>query len=76
MQNGATPSYKQVFSLLNKTFHGRVLGFDYRSKYGYGFDWPPFSADINPFNYFLRGFIKDQVYRQEFKTIADLKAVI
>ena len=67
---------KPECSLLNKTFHGRVLNLDYPSKYGCGFDWHPFSPDIDPCNYFLWGFLKDQVYRQQFETIADLKAAI
>ena len=41
---------KPVFSLLNKTFYGRVLGLDYSSQYSCGFDWPPFTPDINPCN--------------------------
>ena len=77
MQDGTTPDRtKPVFSLLNKMFHETVLGLGYQSKYGYGVDWPPFSPNINPCDYFLWGFLKDQVYRQQFKTIADLKAVI
>ena len=76
MQNGATHRTKSVFSLLNKTFHGRFLGLGYPSKYGWGFNWPSFSLDINPCGYLLRGFLKDHVYRQQFETIADLKAAI
>ena len=77
MQDGATPHRTiPVFSLLNQTFHGRVLGLGYPSKYDCGFNWPPFSPDINPCNYFLWGFLKNQVYKQQFDTIADLKAAI
>ena len=43
MRDGATSHRtKPVFSLLNKTFHERVLGLGYPSKYGCGFHWPPF----------------------------------
>ena len=78
MQDGAHHAHrtKPVFSLLHKTFHGRVLGLGYPSKYGCDFDWPPFSPDINPCDYFLWGFLKDQVYKQQFETIDDLKTEI
>ena len=77
MQNGATPHRtKPVSSLLNRSFGGRLLGLGYLSEYGCGFNWPPFSLDINPCGYLLRGFLKDHVYRQQFETIADLKAAI
>ena len=56
----------------NKKFYGGALGLGYPSKYGCGFDCPPFSFDINPCDYFLWGFLKDQVHRQQFDTIADL----
>ena len=77
MQDGATPHRtKLVFSLLNETFHWRILGRGYPSKYGYNFDCLPFSFDINSCDYFLWGFLKDQVYTQQFQTIADLEALI
>ena len=60
MRDGATSHRtKPVFSLLNKTFHERVLGLGYPSKYGCGFDWPPFFPDINPCDHFLWGFLED-----------------
>ena len=77
MQDGATPHRTQpVFYLLKKTFHETILGLSYPSKYGCGSDWPPISPDTNPSDYFSRGFSKDQVYRQQFDTIADTKAAI
>ena len=44
--------------------------------YGCVINWPSFSPDINPYDHFLSGFLKDQMYRQQFETIADLKAAI
>ena len=77
MQNGAIPHRtKPVFSLSNQTFHERVLSLGYALKYGCGFDWPTFSPDINPCDYFLWGYLKDQVYKPQFQTIADLKDAI
>ena len=46
-----------------------LLLYVYFSKYGCGFDWPPFSPDIYPCDYVLWGFLKDQLYRQQFETI-------
>ena len=77
MQNGATPHRtRPVSSLLNRTFHGRLLGLGYPSEYECGFNWPRLSPDINACNHFVWGFLTDRVYRQQFQTIADFNAAI
>ena len=38
--------------------------------------WPPRSPDLNPCDFFLRGYLKGKVYNPLPKTIDDLKANI
>ena len=73
MQDGARPHRtNQVFEVLDEHFHGRVLGLGYEEK-GSGLDWPPYSPDMNPCDFFLWGYLKEQVYRSAPRTIAELQ---
>jgi len=38
--------------------------------------WPPRSSDLNPFDYFLWGYLKRRVYSPLPKTLDDLKSNI
>lgn len=77
MQDGALPHRTNaVFEYLDEHFPGRVLGLGYSSKYGGGLDWAPYSPDLNPCDYFLWGYLKDQVYREKPRTIEDLKRAV
>lgn len=74
MQDGAMPHRtREVFEVLDEHFHGRVLALDYEARYGSGMDWPPYSPDLNPCDYFLWGCLKDKVYRNAPTTLEDLK---
>ena len=37
------------------------------------FPWPPYSPDLNPPDYFLWGYLKERIYNNNPKTLADLK---
>ena len=38
------------------------------------FNWPPYSPDLNPLDFFLWGYIKSKVYSSPYpKTVEDLK---
>ena len=77
MQDGATPHRThQVFETLFGTFGVRVLGLNYQKFAREGLEWPPNSPDLNPLDFFLWGFLKDQGYRCNPKTIAELKTAI
>lgn len=76
MQDGATPHRtNQVFEVLNEHFSDRVLGLDYSSRNG-GVEWPPYSPDLNPCDFFLWGYLKDKVYRENPRTLNALKVAI
>lgn len=77
MQDGALPHRTlDVFETLDEHFHGRVIGLGYGSHYSGGIDWPPYSPDLNPCDYFLWGYLKDRVYKHRPRTLADLKQAI
>ena len=77
MQDGARPHRtRRVFDVLEEHFGDRILALGYRDITGMGLDWPPYSPDLNPCDSFLWGYIKDKVYSNNPKTIAELKTAI
>ena len=76
-QDGARPHRTaDVFECLINAFRHRIIGLDVQKYGGEGLEWPPFSPDLNPCDYFLWGFLKDRVYRTSPQTIDDLKQAI
>ena len=74
MQDGALPHRThQVMELLDEHFHGRVLGLGYQEKFGRGLDWAPYGPDLNPCDFFLWGYLKEKVYRDNPRTMDALK---
>jgi hypothetical protein len=43
---------------------------------GEGIDWPPYSPDLNPCDFFLWGYLKDKVYTQNPQTLEQLENII
>lgn len=77
MQDGATAHRtRDVFDLIDEHFHGRVIGLDYESRYGCGIEWPPCSPDLNPCDFWLWGYLKDEVFKSRPRTLDDLKREI
>jgi hypothetical protein len=77
MQDGARPHRTfEVFKFLNEHFDDRVIALDYNKNFGKGINWPPYSPDLNPSDYFLWGCIKDKVYINNPQTIEELKISI
>ena len=77
MQDGALPHRtSDVMEVLDEHFTGRVMGLGYASKFGGGMDWPPYSPDLNPCDFFLWGYLKDKVYAANPRTLEDLKTAI
>lgn len=62
-QDGAPPhNNRLVDNFLENTFDGKWLG--YQGPY----KWPPRSPDLTPLDYFIWGFVKDQVYFEPVTT--------
>ena len=77
MQDGARPHRTaEVFRLLDEHFPGRIIGLDYESQFGGGMDWPPYSPDLNPCDFFLWGYLKDAIYKNLIASKEDLRAEI
>ncbi|GFU77967.1 uncharacterized protein TNCV_521671 [Trichonephila clavipes] len=54
MQDGAQPHRtEQVFRFLDEYFGNRVIALEYPKFTGAGMDWPPYSPDLTPCDYFL-----------------------
>jgi hypothetical protein len=52
-----------LLDVLNEHFDDRVLSNHFPERFGYGWSWPPYYPDLNPCDYFLWGFLKDTVYK-------------
>lgn len=77
MQDGALPHRTSaVFEYLDEHFPGRVIGLGYKDRYGEGYDWPPYSPDLNPLDFWLWGYLKDEVYKRSPKTIEEMKTTV
>lgn len=73
-QDGARPHRTQeVFDVVKEHFGGRIIALDAFRFTGDGIDWPPYSPDLNPCDFFLWGYLKDNVYRCAPRTLDDLK---
>ena len=63
MQDGATPHRtKEVFEAIYNVYGNRVIGLGYVKFTHGGIEWPPYSPDLNLFESFLWGYIKDHWY--------------
>lgn len=67
-QDGAPPHWKLfVRESLDHTFPFRWIGRDGPIR------WPPRSPDLTPCDFFVWGFIKDQVYKTEVSDVRELR---
>ena len=74
MQDGAPPHRTEsTFNILENSLDDRVIALGYNDKKDKGIDWPPYSPDLNPLDFFLWGTLKDRIYSDRPTTIADLK---
>ena len=77
MQDGATPHRtKDVFETLFNCFNTPVIGLNYPKFAKGGLEWPPYSPDLNPLDFFFWGYLKDKVYKNNPKTLSELKNAI
>ena len=64
MQDGATAHTTcNVLNYLMSVYDGRIISNKTNKHNGTGIEWPPYSPDLNPCDFFLWGFLKDNVYR-------------
>lgn len=74
MQDGAAPHRAhEVFETINKVYGDRVIGLGYSHFIrGEGIEWPPYSPDLSPCDFFLWGYLKDLCYEKNPQTKEDL----
>ena len=71
MQDGATAhTARDSRQWLEDTFEKRVISLKT------DFPWAPHSPDLNPLDFFLWGYLKDCVYRENHGTVRELKTAI
>lgn len=77
MQDGATPHRThEVFEAIHRVYGTRVIGLGYPKFAQGGLEWPPYSPDLNPCDFFLWGYIKDHCYAKNPSTVEELIAAI
>ncbi|GFS75525.1 PPDK_N domain-containing protein, partial [Nephila pilipes] len=77
MQDGARPHRTaDVFEVLNEHFSDRIIGLDYPSHFQGGIEWPPYSPDLNPCDYYLSGYLKSKVLQTSPTNLPELKTAI
>lgn len=76
-QDGARPHRTRgIFECLTETFDSRLIALDAQKIIHKGFDWPPYSPDLTPCDYFLWGHLKNNIYRNRPTTIEELKSAV
>ncbi|GBM12636.1 hypothetical protein AVEN_46129-1 [Araneus ventricosus] len=67
---------EKVFRFFDEYFGNRVIALDYPKFTGAGMDWPPYSPDLTPCEYFLWGALKDTVYGNHPSTLGEFESAI
>ena len=77
MQDGARPHRTDpVFRAINEVFGSRIIGLGSTDRFLGSIDWPPYSPDLNPCDFWLWGYLKDFVYKEQLNTVVELKDAI
>ena len=73
MQDGAPPHIAtEVKKYLSATFTEKIVISRHFNQ-----QWPPYSPDLNPLDYFLGGYLRECVYSQSRReTLDDLKQIV
>lgn len=73
-QDGAPPHRKkEVMQLLESKFGDHIIALNPAKEW---IQWPPYSPDLTPLDYFLWGYTKDKIYKAKIDNLYDLKAKI
>lgn len=76
-QDGAPPhTTRENLELSRENFGPRVIARRFPDLFSEGLAWPPYSPDLSPLDFFLWGYVKDKVYKNNPKTISELKTAV
>ena len=64
---------ESTFNILDNAFSDRVIALGYPDKKDKGINWPPYSPDLNPLDFFLWDTLKDRIYSDPPGSIEDIK---
>jgi hypothetical protein len=64
------------FYFLHDTFDLYVISNQFPDRFTCGQNWPLNSPDLNPCDYFLWGFLKEEIFPKKPQTVMDLRALI
>lgn len=77
MQDGARPhTTNQNLTYLYGKFSDRVISNRFPEVLNAGIEWPPYSPDLNPCDYFLWGYLKERVYSSGPQNLEQLENAI
>ena len=65
-----------MFNFLNEHIYDSVIALGYFTHTGSCVDWPHYSPDMNPCDFFLYRHLEDQVYHHSPETIEQLEQYI
>lgn len=72
--DGAAPHTTRLnLELLKEYFGTRIIARGFQEMFVCGLAWLPYSPDILPLDFFLWGYIKNRIYQNNPKTLAELK---
>jgi len=64
-QDGAPPHRtEENLAFVHDHYDSRVIAKGFPSNYGEGKEWPPYSPDFSPMDYYLWGSVKGKVYKK------------
>lgn len=76
-QDGAPPhTTRENLTLLRDNFGSKVIARNFPETFKEGIAWPPYSPDLSPLDFFLWGYVKDRVYKNNPKSLVELKLAI
>lgn len=76
-QDGAPPHRtRENLDFIHKHYDGRVIAKGFPARHKKGMDWPPYSPDLSPMDYYLWGNVKDKVYKNRPTDLPALKQKI
>ncbi|GBL73903.1 hypothetical protein AVEN_230847-1 [Araneus ventricosus] len=65
-----------IFEVFYEHFCTRIIGLDYPSHFQGVIEWPQFSPDLNPCDFYLWDYLNSKRWQTNPKTFPELKAVV
>jgi len=76
-QDGTPPhTTNENLEIINRHFGPPVSAHKCPGTFGEGHIWPAYSPDLSPLDFFLWGYIKDKIYKDNPKSIEELEKAI